>query len=79
VHLLPAMSSNYSTGAVTGLVARGGFVVDIEWKDLKLVKAKIFSRLGNPLNVTVADSVPFTLQSEGGTGKGAVYTVLPAA
>ncbi|RPB12044.1 hypothetical protein P167DRAFT_523552 [Morchella conica CCBAS932] len=79
VHLIPAMSSNYSTGSVTGLVARGGFVVDIEWKDLKLVKAKIFSRLGNPLNVTVADSVPFTLQSEGGTGKGAVYTVLPAA
>ncbi|RPA97478.1 hypothetical protein L873DRAFT_1844822 [Choiromyces venosus 120613-1] len=31
VHLFPAISSIYSSGSVTGLVARRGFQVDIKW------------------------------------------------
>jgi alpha-L-fucosidase 2 len=41
ISFLPALPSTWSEGKVEGLVARGGFRVDIEWKDSKIVKAVI--------------------------------------
>ncbi|MGI4886188.1 MAG: glycoside hydrolase family 95 protein [Janthinobacterium lividum] len=48
VHLLPALPAAWATGAVRGLVARGGFVVDMTWHDGRLATACLTSRAGAP-------------------------------
>ncbi len=46
IHLLPALPDAWPAGRVKGLCTRGGFVVDIEWKNKVLSRAKITSKAG---------------------------------
>ncbi len=46
LQLLPALPDAWLKGAVTGLVARGGFLTDIRWENGKVKSVKITSRLG---------------------------------
>ena len=51
VHLLPALPDAWSEGRVKGLVARGGFVVDMDWSGAQLSQARIRSRIGGVLRI----------------------------
>ena len=44
--ILPALPDAWPSGSVKGLRARGGFIVDIDWKDGHLTNLKVTSTLG---------------------------------
>lgn len=57
LELLPALPRAWPAGRVRGLRARGGFEVDLTWRDSRLSEACIRSVLGNPCRVRTAESV----------------------
>ena len=55
IQLLPALPSAWPTGQVTGIAARGGFDVDIRWKDGLFVNAVVRSKSGQRCKVVYGD------------------------
>jgi alpha-L-fucosidase 2 len=51
VHLLPALPDNWESGSVSGIVARGGFEVAMQWEEGTLREATLTSRLGGNLRI----------------------------
>ena len=51
IYLLPAIPAVWKDGSVKGLVARGGYVIDMDWKNGQLTKAVIRSRQGGKCNI----------------------------
>jgi alpha-L-fucosidase 2 len=60
IALLPALPREWPAGAVTGLRARGGFGVDIEWSGGQLTRAAIVSDLGSTCRIRAAAAVQVT-------------------
>ena len=46
IHLLPALPTVWKDGSIKGLVTRGGFVIDMTWKNNKVSTLKVYSKLG---------------------------------
>ncbi|MBP6758378.1 MAG: glycoside hydrolase family 95 protein [Flavobacterium sp.] len=58
IHLLPALPDVWKDGTVKGLRARGGFeVVEMQWKDAKLIKLVIKSTLGGNLRLRLPNTM----------------------
>jgi alpha-L-fucosidase 2 len=61
IHLLPALPSTWPSGKITGLKARGGFTIDVEWENGQLSKARITSALGG--NCRLRTSLPVSIKN----------------
>ena len=72
LHLLPALPAEWSDGSITGLRARGGFTVNLTWKNSRLSQATILSRNGSPCLLRLGNQTLFLK-----TKKGKSYTFGP--
>lgn len=57
IHALPALPDDWKEGHITGLCARGGFVVDIYWSNNRLRKIKIHSNLGGNCRLRILNTL----------------------
>ncbi len=55
IHLLPALPRAWPNGRARGLRARGGFEVDLHWKDSRLLSATIRPEFDGPCKVRYAE------------------------
>lgn len=55
VELLPAMPDAWKDGRVTGICARGGFEISMQWKNGMLESVSVLSKLGNTLRLRYKD------------------------
>jgi len=66
IELLPALPDTWQTGEVKGIKARGGFEVDIKWKDGKIVYATIKGAPNKKGRILMKNKVKkFKLNSKG--------------
>jgi alpha-L-fucosidase 2 len=72
LHLLPAIPDVWQPyGSISGLRARGGFeIVFMEWKDGKIIKAVIKSKVGGNLRLRVPNEMKFNDGNDLKKGKG---------
>ena len=55
IFLLPAWPDELPNGEVKGLVTRGGFIIDMSWKNRKLTGLKVSSTLGGNCRIRMAN------------------------
>ena len=67
IELLPALPTAWPNGSVTGLRARGGFEVDIEWSDGRLGHAVIRSTYGRQCSVRYRNEIVSLSLKRGGS------------
>ena len=65
IHLLPALPEAWAEGKVTGLRARGGFTVDVEWKNGQLTAATLRAAQDAPCRIRTGG--PMNIKARGGS------------
>jgi len=90
IHLLPALPEEWSKGHFEGVCVRGGFELDIKWKDMQVSSLEILSKAGETCiilaegkfqvmdgkkNIKTKRSKDGSIQFE--TSKGKTYQLIP--
>ena len=89
IKLLPALPKVFATGSEKGICARGGFVLDMTWRNGKITAGRIYSKLGNTCTLRANGKIKIyngssevqSLQSKSGllsfkTSPGAYYRIV---
>jgi len=64
IYLLPALPDEWKSGSISGLMARGGFKIDMTWANHKIVKLVIHSSLGGNCRLRVNQQIGSKLLTE---------------
>lgn len=51
IHLLPALPDNWQSGSIKGVRARGGFTIDMEWKEGRITRLSVTSHSGGTCRI----------------------------
>jgi len=90
IFLLPALPDEWKDGNIKGIVAKGNFIIDINWKNNKLASCRLLSRNGG--TCSIRSKTPFTIKGLNGKSqksdigytitfnskKGASYIITPS-
>ena len=57
IRILPALPEAWSSGNVTGLTAKGNFIVDIHWENNRLKKAVVTAPIGGKTNLIYGEKI----------------------
>ncbi len=81
IHLLPALPSEWDSGRISGLRARGGFIIEsLTWEDGRVSELKIKSTLGGNVRLRAAGEIlgtnGLTLQKATGTNQNSFYQLV---
>jgi alpha-L-fucosidase 2 len=71
IHLLPALPDAWKEGYIKGLRARGGYTVDLYWKDGKILRAVILPDFTGEVKIRYGEK---TIKEKVDAGKALMIT-----
>ncbi|NQY11025.1 MAG: glycoside hydrolase family 95 protein [Flavobacteriales bacterium] len=64
IDLLPAVPNEWGTGQFDGVCVRGGFELDIKWKDSKITSVEVLSKAGSACVINTKGKTKVTLDGK---------------
>jgi alpha-L-fucosidase 2 len=55
IELLPVLPDSWPDGSITGICARGGITLDIEWRDHRLQRVRMCSNNDRTMNIVYGE------------------------
>ena len=65
IHILPALPDAWASGSFEGLTARGGFTVSAEWKEKRITRITVTSKIDSKLKLFVGEGYSSSSVSDG--------------